>query len=329
MKRFGNWFKFLLLLLSGALLCYLSFKQLNARALWNLLLSGNYAMIVPVYLISLTGYWFRTKRWQLMLGSMNHPVQVAPLYASLCTGYLVNYVFPRLGELTRCALVKKSNQVPFDHTLITIVAERTIDTICLFVLLVPAFALYHTLTFTFFDEHVISPLFAALVWWKLLIALLALTIMGLVLYYLLKTKSKDRFYIRKLAEWKDGIKAIMNLPQRAMFGVYTILIWSCYFLMTYLWMFTFQESSAISIGQAFVVMVIGSIGRSVPIQGGGMGAYHFLVSQTLHMFGLSLVTGNALALIIHGAQSLLTFISGSVAYLWLLILFNKSKTPIN
>jgi uncharacterized membrane protein YbhN (UPF0104 family) len=88
--------------------------------------------------------------------------------------------------------------------------------------------------------------------------------------------------------------------------------------MTYLWVFAFDASSSLSLSQVFVVMIIGTIGKSVPIQGGGMGAYHYLVAQAFLMFGVGLVTGNALAIIIHGAQTIYTIITGSTAYLMLM-----------
>lgn len=322
-----KWAKFLLLLLSGVLLCYISFRQLNPSSLWELLITGNYYIILPVYIISVSGYWFRTKRWQLMMGSMNYQVPARNLFASLCTGYLVNYAFPRLGELTRCALIKKTDDVPFDKTLLAIVAERTIDTLCLFLLLVPAFTIYSDRTYDFFYHHVIQPVYQKIGWKQLIAGIILLTSGVILIHFYIKRKSREQYLAGKLADWKESIRSIMNLKQRSLFLLYTLLIWSCYFLMTYLWMFTFAESTPLGLGPAFVVMVIGSIGRSVPIQGGGMGAYHFLVSQTLHMFGISLVTGNALALIIHGAQSVLTFFTGIMAYTWLIIQFNKRTLP--
>ncbi len=262
-----------------------------------------------------------------MLGSMEYKVPARNLFASLCTGYLVNYAFPRLGELTRCVLIKKTDDVPFDKTLLTIVAERTIDTICLFLLLVPAFTLYSERTYDFFYEHVIHPLYQKIGWKQILAGVVVLGLIIILINVQIKRKGKAQYLAGKLADWKSSIMAIIHLKQRSLFLMYTLLIWTCYFLMTYLWMFTFKESEPLGLGPAFVVMVIGSIGRSVPIQGGGMGAYHFLVSQTLHMFGISLVTGNALALIIHGAQSVLTFFTGIVAYTWLIIQFNKRTLP--
>jgi uncharacterized membrane protein YbhN (UPF0104 family) len=147
----------------------------------------------------------------------------------------------------------------------------------------------------------------------------AFVLLALIIWRL--TKISGNKIARKLEEWKLTFLNILKIEQKFMFFLYTICIWCCYLLMTFLWFFIFDESSYLHLSDAFLVMIIGSIGRSIPIQGGGIGAYHFLVSQSLLLFGIPLLTGNALALVIHGAQSILTFITGIICYLWILVTF--------
>lgn len=88
--------------------------------------------------------------------------------------------------------------------------------------------------------------------------------------------------------------------------------------MTYLWFFIFPESATLTPYQAFIVMVLGTIARSLPIQAGSAGAYHYVVSQALLLMGIGLSTGNALAIVIHGFQTVVTLVLGFSSYLWLL-----------
>jgi glycosyltransferase 2 family protein len=117
----------------------------------------------------------------------------------------------------------------------------------------------------------------------------------------------------------DGLLSIMKLDKPWSFIACSIGIWICYFLMTWLWTFTFPESSGIGVQTAFIVMVIGTLGRSVPIQGGGFGAYHYLVSQALVLYGLTPVMSFALAVLIHGGQAVFTLLIGLISYVWLLM----------
>ncbi len=310
----------LLLLFAGIALVWLSIRKLEIASLVSLLREGNYVVVVPVFAVSLSGYWFRSKRWQLMLEADNQQAKTSNLFMSLCVGYLVNYAVPRLGEISRCLIIKRTDNIPVDKTLISVIAERLIDTICLFALLAFAVALSYQTMANFFYTNIYFPVASRVSFTNGIIIAVVVLALSLLLFNYFSKNIKQGFISRKIVEWKQTLLNILQLKQRTQFFIYTILIWCCYFLMTYLWFFIFPESSTLGLGAAFVVMVIGSIGRSVPIQGGGLGAYHFLVSQTLLLFGVNLLTGNALALVIHGAQSFLTLISGIVAYICILFI---------
>ena len=97
-----------------------------------------------------------------------------------------------------------------------------------------------------------------------------------------------------------------------LFLLYTFLIWLGYYLMTYFWFFVFKETSVLTWGACLSILTIGTIGRSVPIQGGGMGAYHFLVTSVVVIYGLSEEWGKALSTLIHAGQTFFTFAMGLV-----------------
>jgi uncharacterized membrane protein YbhN (UPF0104 family) len=256
-----------------------------------------------------------------MLKAIQLKVPSNQLFASLCVGYLVNYAFPRLGEITRCLLLKRTARLPVDKTLITIIAERTFDTLCLLFLLSVALVAYADLASDFFIRQICIPLVQKFSSAINIILFIGVAIVLFVLLICRLRKFAGNKIASKTEEWKITFLNMLKIEQKFMFFLYTICIWCCYLLMTFLWFFIFDESSHLNLSDAFLVMIIGSIGRSIPIQGGGIGAYHFLVSQSLLLFGIPLLTGNALALIIHGAQSILTFITGVICYIWILIIF--------
>lgn len=324
LKNKTGFISFILLLLLGILLFWLSFRQIKLHEIILVLSKGNYEIAIPVFAISLTGYWFRIKRWQLMLNAIQLKAPSNQLFASLCVGYLVNYAFPRLGEITRCLLLKRTARLPVDKTLITIIAERTFDTICLLFLSLVAWIIYADLASDFFSRQIWNPLaqkFSNSIHFLIFIGA-AFVLLALLIWRLRKISGNKM--ASKMEEWKITFLNMLNIELKSLFFLYTVCIWSCYLLMTFLWFFIFDESSHLQLSDAFLVMIIGSIGRSIPIQGGGMGAYHFLVSQSLLLFGIPLLTGNALALVIHGAQSILTFVTGIICYLWILVIFKQT-----
>jgi uncharacterized protein (TIRG00374 family) len=273
---------------------------------------ANYWLIIPVFLVTLLVYYIRIKRWQLLYKSIHFNVPFRAAWISLCAGYLISYVVPRGGEITRCLLVKRYKDVPFNQSLATVIIERVTDSVCLLLLLIGILIFNVQETSSFFHTNIILPLTDRFNMNSLLlIALFGLMVLGGVYFYISK-KAKDGAWV---TSFLNALKRLLLLKQKGYYLLYTLIIWIGYFLMTYFWIFAFEESSVLTFSQVFVVMIIGSIGKSVPIQGGGMGAYHYLVAQAFFMFGVGLITGNALAIIIHGAQTIYTLITGSTAYL--------------
>ncbi len=317
--------QFFILFLIGVALVFLSFNKLNIHDILITIKTGNYWVAFPVYLVSISGYYFRILRWKLFYISMDEKPRKSMLFISLCVGYLVSFAVPRLGEITRCLMLKKSDNIPFNKSLITIVVERTIDTITLLILLVIAFVFNSSNIAVFIKQNILYPIqqrisFSTLLW-IILSGIFLLFVLGWIIKYKLKNRKIYRFYL----EFIHSIKSMLMMKHRVKFLLLTCAIWVCYFLMTYLWLFTFFESENLGMNAAFFVLVIGSIGRSIPIQGGGMGAYHFLVSQAFVLLGVSLLTGNALAIIIHGAQAVFTFFTGTICFIWFLLQFKKYK----
>lgn len=296
----------------GILLALAAFNKINWFELSAMLAQGNYYIALPVFVVSVTGYFFRIARWQIMLRSCNEEASKKSLFASLCMAYGVNFVVPRLGELTRCLVVKRTDKVPFDKSLITVIAERIIDTFCLFFLLLVLLVLMQGVIYQFLTTQILFPLLHGMVSIKW-IGVSAIAV-GLVAIYMLR-----KFWAKYVAHYLTILMGLRNSIANYQFWFYTIMIWVCYFLMTFLWFYTFDETKSLTLNDAFLLMVVGSIGRSVPVQGGGLGAYHYLVANAAVLVGLSLTQGNALAIVIHGIQSIFTLILALSSYIWFIL----------
>src|SRR5690606_41654670 len=59
-------------------------------------------------------------------------------YHAVIIGYLANLALPRMGEVTRCGVLNRTDKVPVNALIGTVITERLIDVFCL--LLVTALA---------------------------------------------------------------------------------------------------------------------------------------------------------------------------------------------
>lgn len=300
------------MLLVGLVFIYVAFRNIALHDLLDALKRANYWLLIPVFAVTVTGYAARVKRWQLLFRSIGYESRFSNLFIGICVGYLVSYVIPRMGEITRCVIVKRYERIPFNKSLATVIIERLADILTLLLLVGASFVLNISDTAAFFKQNVIGPLWEkASAQVHLLIAAAVLGIIAYAAYLKLGNRSKVK---NITTEFIASFKQLLLLKEKGAFIFYTAVIWMAYFLMTYLWVFAFDESCSLNLLQIFIIMVVGSMGKSIPIQGGGMGAYHFLVAQAFLLFGVGLITGSALAVIIHGAQTLFTFLTGSGAY---------------
>ncbi|OYU96139.1 MAG: hypothetical protein CFE21_06930 [Bacteroidetes bacterium B1(2017)] len=308
----------------GIGLLYVSFRKTNFSELLGVIQNGNHWVLAPVFFVSVWVIIARSLRWQVLFNGIGFKAPFNVLLASLASGYLVNFAVPRLGEISRAMLLKKSLQYPINTSLGTIVFERIADVICLGIIICTAFLLeflnHGSLLNNFTkDINLITPN-------KILVLGLLLGV-GIVIYKWLK-KRHDGFseWITKLI---DTALSLVKIKQKSWFLVHTISIWIGFYLMTYLWFFMFQDSAKLTMYDAFLVMVLGVVARTLPIQAGSAGAYHFVVSQAFVLLGLNLVNSNALAIVIHGFQTILTLLFGFTAYLWLFYYNKKNATKIN
>ena len=101
-----------------------------------------------------------------------------------------------------------------------------------------------------------------------------------------------------------------------------------YYLMSYTCFFAFEATSKLDWHAGLFVLVAGGIGMSAPVQG-GLGTYHFLVSEGLMLYGVAKTPSLTFATLMHTSQTLVVIILGSIAFLYLFLKRRNAKTQLN
>jgi glycosyltransferase 2 family protein len=327
--------QYIILLALGIFLSYFFFKNLNFDELKHNIEGGNFSWFYVVMLVTLLVYIIRAWRWQMLIKSMKQEAAWVDCFSALSIGYFVNFAVPRLGEISRCLTLKKQNNAPFSNLLGTVIIERVVDIISLALVIVLTFILQYNQIASFTQQNLISPIYNSFqnkfnngsLLFYLLFFVGMLMLFFVFYFFRKKIKNKTPAVVLKIANgFADGIISIRGLENKWLFLFQTILIWIGYLLMTYFWFYVFPQTALLTVGASLTILSIGSIGRSVPIQGGGMGAYHFLVTQVALIYGLNESFGKTLATLIHAGQTLFTFVLGIVG---LIIFFVRSSKKLN
>ena len=312
----------------AALLLYLALRGVDFDEVVEALRTAAYGWLVPLFLLILLSHAVRAWRWMLLLDALPPAEAAEPQRASfknafyaLMIGYMVNYVAPRVGEVVRTANLAVQERRAFGGVLGTVVVERILDVVVLLVGLVSVFFLLLNQAETL-DALFFAPVRARLEALPLLV-LLAVALLGLVFvgWLVRSALRRENSRLRRLweqrlrpvlASFRDGLATLQRSRQRGALLASTLALWACYWLMAYLpfVMLRMTEPYALSLVDAWSVMILGALGIAIPSPG-GVGSYHYLTIEALvGLFGVAAAPAATYALLGHGAPMLLFIVGG-------------------
>lgn len=331
-KRVSGIVKFLLFLGLGVVFIWLSLKDLTSAEQEQILeafRTANYWWVVLAILLGILSHILRALRWILFFQPMGfHPTLKNTFYAVM-VGYFANMAFPRLGEVTRCGLMSRYENIPFQKALGTVITERAIDMIIfLFLFLLMVITQTHAIQ-DYLDHKVYPKLvdkFGALHYSRMLLIFLAsFASLAFLAFLLLRKRLRSFMLYQKLRGliigfW-EGLKSLSQIRQPLLFVFYSLAIWALYFLMLYLIFYCFPETLHLGLGAGLSALVLGSVG--IMITPGGIGLYPAIIQETVMLYGATRPIGLALGWISWSAQTGMIILVGSISLI--LLTFNKRR----
>lgn len=328
-----NFFVFLTI---GVILLFLAFRGVDFNTLVDDLKSANYYWVGLSLLFAFIGYVSRAYRWKLLIEPLNYNPPVKNVFYALMFGYLANFAFPRIGEISRCGSLTKSDKIPMDSLIGTVLIERAIDMVVLLLLLVVIFFAKIESFGLFIKENVLIPISKKLLntvdfsiyYWLIIIVVIGVGI-GLFYYFRKKFKRvKIVIKVRKIIRGViSGVKTVTKMRSRSAFLMHTLIIWLMYFLMTYVVVFSIPATQSLQPIDGLFLLVIGGLGMAAPVQG-GIGAFHWIVTMALSLYGISKADGLVFATIQHESQAILAILLGAFSILMLFINSRRKRKNI-
>ena len=276
-------------------------------------------------LIGAFTYYLRAVRWQLLLQPFSNKPSLFNVFTGLMVGYLGNLVLPRMGEVTRCAWLKKSDNIPFTSSLGTVVTERLVDVLMLLlVTILTLFVEFENLVVVFRDLWYNMTVFADDTWHKLanlaasklpmlLIGGISMVILLLALLWIFTKKLQIGPLRNKIKELGRGILqglvSITKVKKQSLFWGISVIIWVIYYFMAYVVFESMEATEDLSLRVGLSIMVMGGIGMALPVPG-GVGSYHGLVTQCLILYGIMEADAGTFAFLVHSSQLLVVLILG-------------------
>ena len=268
---------------------------------------------------------FRGWRWKQTLEPVDEHPRTSVSIHSIFLSYAASLMIPRVGEFTRCGVLKRFDNITFPKALGTVVTERAIDsllvmgiTTVVLLLEMSTFGMFFRKTGT--NLHTILHGFS---WAGYFVAAISAIAILVLLHFLLRKLSiynKVKTTFRGIWQGVISLKDVRNIP---LFVAFTIGIWLSYFLHYYLTFFCFDFTSHLGLGCALVTFIVGSIAVIVPTPNGA-GPWHFAVKTMLILYGVADEHALYFVLIVHTVQTMLVVLLG--IYAWGALSFTKVRT---
>ena len=332
MKKFiVNFVQYSIFIGLGILLLYLSFRGKNFAEIKHYIISANYYWVALMLLLGFVALFMRVYRWNILIEPAGYSPKISNTYHAMIIGYTANYALPRIGEVVRCGTLSKTEKIPVDVLLGTVIIERIFDVICLVIFTFLTLILKLKFFGNYFKVTILDNLskkistslnFSTLVWVFIIISILSI----LILIYIFRQRILKIAMVKKLSGLAKGLitgmKTVIKLKRKKEFILYTLAMWFLYFLMSYVLFFALPSTSKLTMVDGLFIFVLGSYGMAAPVQG-GMGAYHTLVSAGL--IGLYLIPKEeavAYTVLSHETQLISIVLAGTIS---LFILFLKRR----
>ena len=240
--------------------------------------------------------------------------------------YAASLVIPRIGEFSRCAVLKRYDGVSFSKALGTVVTERAVDTLLvmlysgiILLIEISVFGTFFKKTGTSLDRILES--FSLTGWLVTAICGIAALILLLLLLKNVSIYNKVKMTLSGIWEGVLSLQGIQNLP---LYLFFSIGIWVMYFLHYYLTFFCFDFTANLGIGCALVSFVVANFAVIVPTPNGA-GPWHFAIKTMLILYGVADEQALWFVLIVHTVQTLLVVFLG--VYAWAVLSFTKRLNP--
>jgi len=314
-KKIIKYIKILLPISIGLLLVIYSFSKISInQILFYLQKSNPYWILLGIFFGTLS-HISRSYRWNYLLNPLGYRITFLNSFFAVFSAYLINLTVPRAGDVARATIISKYENIPFDKTLGTVIAERIADLICAFTIVCLAVFLKKEFITNLILEKLNSMSMFSLF---LVLSIIILLIIGLN-YIFPSLLIKIKVFLKGIFE---GVLTITKMKHRWAFIFHTVFIWIMYVLMFYVTSLSMQEINDISFAPILIGFILGMF--SIGATNGGIGTYPEAVVIAFSLFSIAEDPSRAFGWIMWSSQTLMIIIFGGVCLL-LLPIYNNNK----
>lgn len=329
--------QFIVLLGIGVLFIWLSIRSITPEQKVKIIdafKEADYFWVVISLVISFFSHFLRAYRWNYLLKPAGYKINLVNANCHVLIGYLANYGIPRMGEISRCTLATKYDDVPFEVALGTVITERVIDFILFLLIFAFTFLVQFNELIGLANQYIFDPARSRLSGISesptKIIVLSVVALVMITAFFVLRKKFSSLLKGKLggiLKGMGQGLSSIAKMDKPFQFIVLSFMIWACYFYSLYVCFFALSGTSHLGQKECLALLIFGTFG--VIFSPGGLGAYPAIVGGILLVtYHVDEVSSFALPWLSWTSQFVLILFLGLVSLI-VLPLYNRNKNVVS
>ena len=310
MKKIKSLLKLILPLTIGLFFVYLSYNTTSEEErnlIYTYIQKADLRFVMLSVFFGVLSHLSRAYRWKFLLSPLGYQPRFINSVLAVLIAYIANLGIPRSGEILRATTLSSYENIPFEKTFGTIVAERLVDLLILLIFVLTALVLQFDIIWSVLAEKKISP--------AQLLLVFTLFAVGYLVVKKLFVRSQHPVVLRIknfFLGLTEGILSLKTMPNKGVFIGHTLFIWIMYLAMFYVIKWTVPATASLGLSAILPAFVVG--GLTISATNGGVGIYPFSVALVLSTFGISNESGLAFGWIMWTSQTLMIILFGSLSF---------------
>lgn len=302
--------------------------QSDTQSFLNALRHANYLIIFPILIMALLSHLSRSMRWKLLMEPLGYKPSLKNVFAATMVGYMANAAIPRLGEVLKCSILARYENLRVDKLVGTIIVERIFDFLCFLFLIAATILMQINVVESFIKNKIENIKIAGANHLSIIVIIgSAIIVIGILLLRRIYRKYPNNTIVISIKRFthgfREGLASINHLKRRGAFLAHSLFIWSMYLLQIYIGFYTIQETSHLGILASFSILTLATF--AMILTPGGIGSFPVFVMQTLLLYNISQPIGNAFGWLMWGVSSSIIIIVGFISLILLPVMNKKIK----
>jgi uncharacterized protein (TIRG00374 family) len=310
LNKIKSLLKLILPLTIGLFFVYLSYNTTSEeerKLIYTYIQKADLRFVMLSVFFGVLSHLSRAYRWKFLLSPLGYQPRFINSVLAVLIAYIANLGIPRSGEILRATTLSSYENIPFEKTFGTIVAERLVDLLILLIFVLTALVLQFDIIWSVLAEKKISP--------AQLLLVFTLFAVGYLVVKKLFVRSQHPVVLRIknfFLGLTEGILSLKTMPNKGVFIGHTLFIWIMYLAMFYVIKWTVPATASLGLSAILPAFVVG--GLTISATNGGVGIYPFSVALVLSTFGISNESGLAFGWIMWTSQTLMIILFGSLSF---------------